>query len=191
MKAASRLLNRVVAAILPLFLVLAAALAPAMAQDNAKLDGLFQRLLTADAEEAGRIESEIWIEWAKSGSPSMDLLLQRGNDAMAVGEPLVAIEHFTAIIDHDPAFTEAWNARATAYYSAGEIGPALADIAHVLADEPRHFGALAGLGLILEETGDDTRALAAYRAAKAIHPHLQAVNEAIDRLERKLEGQDI
>jgi len=187
MKAASRLLNRVVAAILPLFL----ALAPALAEDNAKLDGLFQRLQTAEADEAGRIESEIWIEWAKSGSPSMDLLLQRGNDAMAAGEPLVAIEHFTAIIDHDPAFTEAWNARATAYYSAGEIGPALSDIAHVLATEPRHFGALAGLGLILEETGDDTRALAAYRAAKAIHPHLQAVNEAIDRLERKLEGQDI
>ncbi|MCB6178726.1 tetratricopeptide repeat protein [Rhodobacter sp. Har01] len=187
MKAAPRFLNRVVAALLSLLLVLS----PAWAEDQSKLDDLFRRLQTADAEEAGRIESEIWIEWSKSGSPTLDLLLQRGSDAMANGEPQVAIEHFTAIIDHDPQFTEAWNARATAYYSAGEIGPSMADIAHVLNANPRHFGALTGLGMILEETGDETRALKAYRAAKAIHPHLEAVNEAIDRLEKKLEGQDL
>ena len=187
MKAAPRFLNRVVAAFLSLLLTLV----PAMAGDQAKLDDLFQRLLTADAAEAGRIESEIWIEWGKSGSPTLDLLLQRGNDAMAMGDAPAAIEHYTAIIDHDPEFTEAWNGRAMAYYSAGEIGPALADIGHVLTANPRHFGALTGLGIILEETGDETRALAAYRAAQAIHPHLDAVNEAIGRLEAKLEGQDL
>lgn len=187
MKAASRFHNRVVAAILPLLL----ALSPVWAEDQAKLDDLFRRLKTADTEEAGRIESEIWIEWSKSGSPTLDLLLQRGNDAMAMGETEAAIEHFTAIIDHDPDFTEAWNARATAFYQDGEIGPALADIAHVLTVNPRHFGALTGLGMILEETGDEARALRAFRAAQAIHPRIEAVNEAIDRLELKIEGQDL
>lgn len=188
MRRATQFLNRIVAALVPLFL--GASLA--WAADQAKLDDLFTRLKAApDADEAGRIESEIWIEWSKSGSASMDLLFQRGQDAMAMGDTQAAVDHFSAIIDHDPAFVEAWNARATAFYTAGEIGPSLADIAHVLQAEPRHFGALAGLAMILEETGREARALEAYRAAQAIHPHMQAVNDAIARLETKLEGQDL
>ena len=104
------ILNRIVAALLPLFLTCAGA----FAEDTAKLDGLFERLKVADEAEAGRIEREIWIEWSKSGSPAEDLLLQRGTDAMDLGDYPAAIEHFTAIIDHDPDFAEAWNARATA-----------------------------------------------------------------------------
>ncbi|MES2542540.1 MAG: hypothetical protein V4583_18475, partial [Pseudomonadota bacterium] len=81
------ILNRIVAALLPLFLTCAVA----FAEDTAKLDGLFDRLKTAEEAEAGRIETEIWIEWSKSGSPAMDLLLQRGKDAMALGETGQAI----------------------------------------------------------------------------------------------------
>jgi len=180
--------NCVVAA----FLALMLAAAPALAVDQAKVDGLLDRLTAAaDAAEAGRIEAEILIEWSKSGSPAIDLLMQRGEDALAMGDALAAAEHFTAVIDHDPAFTEGWAARASAYYTAGEVGPALADIAHVLADEPRHFAALSGLGVIMEESGDDKRALSAYLAARAVHPYIQPVNEAIDRLEKKLEGQEL
>ncbi|TAG17015.1 MAG: hypothetical protein EAZ40_12475, partial [Rhodobacterales bacterium] len=73
-----------------------------MALDQEKLDGLLTRLQSAGADEAGRIETEIWIEWSKSGSPALDLLLQRGRVAMAVGEFGLAVEHFTAIIDQDP-----------------------------------------------------------------------------------------
>jgi tetratricopeptide (TPR) repeat protein len=188
MKPRGPFLNRIVAALFALLL----GAGMALAADAAKLDDLFTRLKAApDAGEAGRIEAEIWIEWSKSGSPSMDLLFQRGQDALALGDAVAAVEHFTAIIDHDPAFTEAWNARATAYYTAGEIGPSLADIAHVLTAEPRHFGALSGLAMMLEETGREEAALQAYRAAQAIHPHLQAVNDGIERLETRLEGQDL
>ncbi|WP_240790312.1 tetratricopeptide repeat protein [Rhodobacter sp. SY28-1] len=172
---------------MPLFLTCAAA----FAQDNAKLDDLFQRLKTAEAGEAGRIETEIWIEWSKSGSPALDLLLQRGKDAMDLGDFPAAIEHFSAIIDHDPDFAEAWNARATAFYMAGEFGPSVADIGHVLTLNPRHFGALSGLALILEETGKPERALEVYRAAIAIHPHMQGAAEAIERLEKEAEGQEL
>jgi tetratricopeptide (TPR) repeat protein len=181
------ILNRIVAALLPLFLTCAAA----WAEDTAKLDGLFERLKTAGEGEAGRIETEIWIEWSKSGSPALDLLLQRGRDAMDLGDFPAAIEHFTAIIDHDPNFAEAWNARATAFYMSGEFGPSVADIGHVLTLNPRHFGALSGLALILEESGKPERALEAYRAAVAIHPHLEGAADAIERLETEAEGQEL
>jgi tetratricopeptide (TPR) repeat protein len=181
------ILNRIVAALVPLFLTCAVALA----EDTAKLDGLFDRLKTAEAAEAGRIETEIWIEWSKSGSPAIDLLLQRGKDAMDLGDFPAAIEHFSAVIDQAPDFSEAWNGRATAYYMAGEFGPSVADIAQVLKLNPRHFGALSGLAMILEETGKPETALKAYRAALAIHPHLQGATEAVERLETEAEGQEL
>lgn len=187
MRIPTGILNHIVAAFLLLFLTCAAA----MAEDTAKLDDLFARLLTAEAEEAGRIETEIWIEWSKSGSPAMDLLLQRGRDAMNFGDNLQAIEHFTAIIDHSPDFAEAWNARATAYFYAGEFGPSLADIGHVLTQNPRHFGALSGLAMILEASGKPERALEVYRAALKIHPHLAGATEAVDRLAAEAEGQEL
>jgi tetratricopeptide (TPR) repeat protein len=187
MKVWRRFLNPIVAALLPLFLTCAIA----AAEDTAKLDGLFERLQKADVEEAGRIESEIWIEWSKSGSPAMDLLLQRGRDAMAVGENQAAIEHFTAIIDHSPDFAEAWNARATAYYNVGDFGPSVSDIGHVLTLNPRHFGALSGLGMILEETGKTERALEVYKAALALHPNLEGVRDAVERLNSEAEGQEL
>jgi tetratricopeptide (TPR) repeat protein len=187
MRVPAVILNRIVTALVPLFLTCAAALA----QDNAKLDDLFQRLLTAEEGEASRIEREIWIEWSKSGSPAEDLLLQRGQDAMELGDYAAAIEHFTAIIDQDPEFAEAWNARATAFYMAGEFGPSVADIAQVLTLNPRHFGALSGLASILEETGKPEKALEVYKAALAIHPHLQGAAEAVERLEKEAEGQEL
>jgi tetratricopeptide (TPR) repeat protein len=187
MGARAAILNRIVAALLPLFLTCTAV----VAEDAAKLDGLFDRLKTAGAEEAGRIETEIWIEWSKSGSPAMDLLLQRGRDALEMGETGAAIEHFTAIIDHAPDFAEGWNARATAYYMAGEFGPSIADIARTLALNPRHFGALSGLGAILEASDRPERALEVYKAALAIHPHLEGVPEAIERLETQAKGQEL
>ncbi|MDQ2064981.1 tetratricopeptide repeat protein [Xinfangfangia sp. CPCC 101601] len=161
-------------------------------QGQAKLDDLYRRLAVApDAGEAGRIEAEIRIEWSKSGSPAMDLLLQRGADALAVGETQAAIEHLTALIDHAPDFTEAYTARASAYYTAGEIGPALADLGQVLQNDPRNFDALVALGMLLEESEKPQKALEAYRAVQAIHPWLTDVNDAIDRLSKGLEGQEL
>jgi tetratricopeptide (TPR) repeat protein len=182
-----RILNRAVAAFLLVLLTCTAA----VAEDTAKLDGLFDRLKTANPAEAGRIESEIWIEWSKSGSPALDLLLQRGRDAMAMGDTTLAIAHFTAIIDQDPSFAEGWNARATAFYQAGEFGPSIADIAQVLQLNPRHFGALSGLGSIFEEAGQRERALEVYKAALEIHPQMEGVIEAVKRLETESEGQEL
>ncbi|MFZ1469258.1 MAG: tetratricopeptide repeat protein [Paracoccaceae bacterium] len=191
MKAARPLHNRILTAILPVFLACALVAGPVWADDSAKLNDLFARLPTADAAEAGRIEAEIRIIWSKSGSAAMDLLLKRGDQAMALGNIPAAIEHFTALVDHDPGFVEGWNARASAYYATGDIGPALADLNHVLLMDPRNFDAIAGLARILEESGFEEKALQAYRAAQAIHPHLAEVNDAIARLSKSLEGQEL
>jgi tetratricopeptide (TPR) repeat protein len=186
MKARARLLNCIVAALLPI-LVLAS---PVTAQTE-KLDELFTELLTADATDARRLEREIWSEWSKSGSPSMDLLLERGRSAMQEGDLPAAIGHLTALTDHAPDFAEGWNARATAYFQAGEYGPSINDIARTLTLNPRHFGALSGLGMIFEQLGDEERALEAYKAALAIHPQLEGIRESVERLETKAAGQEL
>ncbi len=186
MKVLTRHLNSAVAALLAVFLLPGLGLA-----DQAAMDDLFQRLKEADGRAAARIEREIWNEWSKSGSPAMDLLLQRGRDAMAAGNTQEAIEHFSALIDHAPDFAEGWNARATAFYNAGQFGPSIADIAETLNRNPRHFGALAGLGAIFEALEQKQKALDVYRAALAIHPHLQGVTEAVKRLETEVAGTDL
>ena len=186
MKAHSRFHNPVVAAVLAVFLTGA----PLLAQTD-RLDELFAQLQTDDAQEAAAAEQEIWNEWSKSGSPAMDLLLDRGRRAMADGYPEVAIEHLTALVDHAPDFAEGWNARATAYYQTGDLGPAVSDIGHVLTLNPRHFGALSGLGAIFEELERPEQALEVYRAALAINPHGAGLQEAIDRLQARLQGQDL
>lgn len=165
------------------------------ARADERLDRLFAELgredATADASYWQAIEDEIWAIWSQSGSATADYLLRRGQEALAAGDTGAAIEHLTALVETAPAFAEGWNARATAYYKAGLPGPALADIARVLTLEPRHFGALTGLGLILEEGGDKRGALGAFRAALAIHPHRADVREAVERLEKELQGEAI
>ncbi len=182
----ARLLNSVVAGVLSLLFAGGAAFG-----QTTKLDGLFDKLKTADERAAGQIEQEIWIEWSKSGSAAMDVLLERGRVAMAAGNMDLAVEHFTALIDHAPAFAEGWNARATAYYQQGKIGPSMADIAKTLQLNPRHFGALSGFALILEELDRKDQALEVWKAVQAIHPHAAGVAEAIDRLNAGLEGRSL
>ena len=172
------------------FLAVLLFLGPAHAEES-RLDALFEALAQLDEPGWEQIEDAIWAEWSETGSASLDLLLQRGREAMSDGNSTAALEHFTALIENAPDFAEGYNARATAYFEAGLYGPSLADIARVLSLEPRHFGALAGLGVILEEIGESSRALEAYRAARAIHPHRTDLREAVDRLEAELQGTEI
>jgi Flp pilus assembly protein TadD len=185
MKLRCDLHNFIVAALLSFFLGM-----PSFAQTE-RLDTLFGELASSDERAASRIEREIWSEWSKSGSPAMDLLLQRGRDAMATGDTAAAIEHLTALTDHAPDFAEGWNALATAYFQAGDYGPSIEEIARTLTLNPRHFGALSGLGAIFEELGDDARALEAYKAALDLHPHLTGVRDKVERLEAQATGQEL
>ncbi|MEM9797409.1 MAG: tetratricopeptide repeat protein [Pseudomonadota bacterium] len=159
------------------------------------VDALLNRLSTMtaehDAAEAARLSREIEERWTHSGSAAMDLLLQRGMDAIEAGEYAKAISHLTALTDHAPDFAEGWNQRATAFFLMDRYGQAIADIEHVLTLEPRHFGALAGLGVMMEQLGDEKAALRAFYAARDIHPAQPNINAAIERLEQQTGGRTL
>lgn len=171
------------------FCLACAAASAALAGHAAEpLDRLYAELADPANAEWQRTQADILREWSKSGSPAMDLLLRRGKDAIEAGDLAAAIEHLTALTDHAPDFAEGWNARATAYYLSGQVGPSVSDIGRALALNEHHFGALDGLGMILEELGQDAAAIKAYRASLAIHPHQPTIHEALDRLEKKTTG---
>ena len=164
--------------------------APANA-DPAELDALFEGLKGADPMAAAQIERRIYEIWSQSGSPSMDLLLTRGRDALEAGNPVLAIKHFSALIDHAPDFAEAYNGRATAYFQEGRYGLSLEDIRKTLELNPRHFSAMSGLALILEELGETKAALAAWREVERLNPSQDGLEDALKRLERQVEGETL
>ena len=156
------------------------------------LDTLFSALKIApDESSAKAIEERIWAEWVISGSDTCDLLMSRVKDATEEKNYDLALKLLDAVIAIKPDYVEAWNERATVYYLKEDYPHSIADIAEVLAREPRHFGALTGLGLILQEIGDDKDALMAYRRALAIDPHLENVPGIVETLTDKVEGRGI
>src|SRR5947209_4724334 len=156
------------------------------------LDRLFAALKVApDDESAKYVENRIWAIWLASPSDTANLLMERAKTA-ADGKDLdLAVKLLDAIIEMRPDFVEAWNRRATIYYNKKDFGSAVADLEEVLAREPRHFGALSGLGIILQEMGDDKRALDAYRRALAVHPKLERIPDLVKKLADKIDGRDI
>ncbi len=186
MGAANFNLNRIVAA----FAAIVTFSLPALAEET-RLDGLFDQLAQAEAGEARKIAAEIELELARSGSPAMDLLLRRGEDAIESGDMAAAIAHLSAAIDHAPDFAEAWHLRSVAFYRQERYGLALHDIERALALEPRHFNAIYGLGVLLDELGQPDLARDAFSRALAIHPHHEDVTKARDNVARELGGADL
>jgi tetratricopeptide (TPR) repeat protein len=156
------------------------------------LDFLFGALKVApDAESAKAVEARIWAIWSQTPSDTASLLMGRVKTAMDRKEPDVAIKLLDAIIKLRPDYIEAWNRRATLYYLQNNYGRSLSDIREVLVREPRHFGALAGLGMIMQDLGDDKHALEAFRKALAVNPHLDRIPDLVKSLSEKVEGRDI
>ena len=159
---------------------------------RATLDDLFKRLAGAPTErEAGGIASLIERRWAHSGSDTADLLMARAGEAIGAKNYPLAVEILDRVIVLEPGWAEAWNRRATTFYLLDDPVSAMADIRQVLAREPRHFGAWAGLGHIYMSTGDKKRAVEAYRRALAIHPHLSSVKTIVERTAPEVEGRDL
>ena len=126
--------------------------------------------------------------WSRSGSDAMDYLLRRGREAIEAEDWPSAIDHLTALTDHAPDFAEGYNARAVAFFRAGMTGQALADIERTLALEPRNFDAMAGLGFVMLELGDEEAALFAFHEAAGLNPGMEEVNQAIEDLEKATGG---
>src|SRR5215470_16372622 len=166
---------------------------PKVGADRTKsLDFLFGALKAApDDASARHVESRIWAIWMQTPSDTAALLMLRARAAMEAQQMDVALKLLDAVIKLRPDYIEGWNRRATLYYLQNDYARSLADIAQVLAREPRHFGALAGLGMIMQDLGDDKRALEIFRKALAVDPHMEKVPELVKTLTEKIEGRDI
>lgn len=156
------------------------------------LDGLFSRLaVSEDDQEAKSVEYEIIKRFHRSGSDTTDLLMSWVSKAMEGEQLPLALDVLDRIVVLQPDYAEGWNKRATVNYMIGEYGRSIADIEKTLALEPRHFGALSGLGLILNELGEEERALEAFEKALEIHPHLDNAKTMAKRLKDEMKNREI
>lgn len=154
------------------------------AQADAEL--LYPRLRDNSALVRAYAERALWALWGRSGDPALDGLMARGVEEMNGGRPQQAIATFSEVIRRMPAFAEAWNKRATVYYLVRQYRKSIADCEQALKLNPRHFGALSGLGQIYLALEDYTQALVWFRRAFAVDPNLAGVEFNIKALERKL-----
>lgn len=172
------------AALFLLLALLAGTDAPAA---EAHLDRLFRQLAeTRDPVDGDRIAMAIWDIWNRPPDEVTRELLERGQTALYSLDVETAFAAFDAVVEREPHYAEGWNKRATLYYVMGEFDASIADIARVLQIEPRHFGALAGLGMAYDALQDAPMALRAYRAALTINPYLDDVRDRAETLERAI-----
>jgi len=178
------------AIVLAVAVLLSAGPAALADQSDGRLDGLFARLQAAGPAEALRVEGEIWQIWTQSEDGAVRGLMGDGLAAMQRGDYRHALAKFDQMVVIAPGFAEGWNKRATVHYLLGHYGQSLSDIAKTLELEPRHFGALSGRGLVYVKLEDERRALDAFEAALAVHPHLIGAATNAEQLRKILRDRE-
>jgi tetratricopeptide (TPR) repeat protein len=150
------------------------------------LDRLFAQLRQADDKDmAAVLENAIQAMWLRSGSPTADVLMKQAGEATEAKSYGPALAILDTVVELYPDFAEGWNRRATVHFLRGDYTSSLSDIEQVLALEPRHYGALSGLGAIEKERGNGRAALRALRRAKMINPNLDSIDDRIRELEQE------
>ena len=150
---------------------------------------LHERLRDESLFVRGFAEQGLWLLWSRSGNAEIDRLMALGSQAMQAGRHSEAIGVFSRIIETKPEFAEGWNRRATVYYLAGQYDKSIADCHEVLKRNPRHFGALSGMGQIHVQLEDYENALRWDRRALEVNPNMLGVEMNIRLLEEKLKDQ--
>ncbi len=168
-----------------------ATMAPELPSRQKRLEGLFTTLKSAtDKDAAKAAENEIITLWLESGSDTVDLMMSWTLSAMESKDYGLALDYLDRMLIMKPDYAEGWNKRATVHFLKDDYPKAIADIERALALEPRHFGALSGLGTIMRDIGEKDRALDAYRKALEADPYLETVKEAVTELEGEMEGRE-
>ena len=170
--------------IIAVLILLAYSLASPADQNDPALDGLFERLaITTSDEEASNITREIWQRWTANDDPNVSQLMQIGIRALNYSTYRKALQSFDRVIEIAPEFAEGWNKRATLYYHIKEYRRSIDDIKKTLRLEPRHFGAWSGLGLVSIAQENYSGALAAFKKALSINPHISNIRRYVQKLE--------
>jgi tetratricopeptide (TPR) repeat protein len=154
-----------------------------------RLDALFAELKKeGDEEKARQVAERIRLEWQDSGSATVNLLMQWANTAITDDKQTVALDILDQVIVLAPNYVEGWNRRATLHYQMGNYRKSMSDINRVLAIEPRHFGALAGMAAMLESSGKNELAMRAWQQFLDIYPSDRKAQEQLGELAEKLAG---
>jgi cytochrome c-type biogenesis protein CcmH/NrfG len=162
------------------------------AEREKMLADLYALLATAEDENSAKAVAEaIERVWQHSGSPTIDLLMERAMQAVAEEKLDLAIGLLDHVVALAPDFTEGWNRRAYAYFVKNDVDHALGDLRRALALDPNHFKALEGLAQIMREIGEKKAALKAYRQLLGVHPYWPGAQQVIEELERDVDGQGI
>jgi tetratricopeptide (TPR) repeat protein len=171
-----------------LFLLVFAGPAPLVAdQTDDRLDDLFLQLRSTDDRETGqRVTREIWRIWRHIDDADAYALMGKGVLDMAHRRYKGALRTFNELVQLAPGFAEGWNRRATLLYLMGDYRGSVDDIQRTLALEPRHFGALAGLGLIYMQLDEPQAAEAAFERALQVNPHLPGATGNLERLRQQI-----
>lgn len=153
------------------------------------LDRLFIQLRYSESlDEASKTEADIFIRLTQSSSPTTNLLLESANVALSLEDPISARSMLEDVVALDPTFAEGLTRAAALAYQDGDLDVAQGLLKRALRQEPRHFGAWAGLALVLEDEGDLKGAQHAYKEALYLHPFLDAAKRGLLRLEAKIDG---
>ena len=187
-------------------ILVSAGLAPALAADQSRpveqaapadkaenrLDKLFADLKRERNEKAAeRIAGQIWEEWFKSGSASIDLMMTWAQNAIEQQKYDVALDFLDEVITLSPSYAEGWNRRATLHFMMSNYSKSMSDIDHTLSLEPRHFGALSGMAQILKSSGKKELALKAYQQVLEIYPMMRSAQNEVATLSEELAGEGI
>lgn len=154
-----------------------------------RLDQLFAILKDAKNEQLSqKAVQEIEAIWSKSGSDTIDLLVEWAGDAANNKEYGKALDFLDNVVRLKPDYAEGWNKRATVHFLNKDYGQSIADVERTLELEPRHFGALAGLSVMLLDYNEDARALEFMKRAFEINPSLEHLKKRIETLRKEIEG---
>ena len=160
-------------------------------RDN-KLNQLFIELKVNQSNDAFIVEQEIWKLWSTHPTDmKLTARLEEGAQFVRTQQLSKAIEIFTEVIKLDQNWAEAWNKRATVFYMMGKFKQSQEDIDKVLALEARHFGALAGQGLVNIQLKNYEKAILSYQQVKEIYPSMQSPEIMIRRIEELMKQQTI
>ncbi len=166
-----------------------AAAATTEAATGNRLDVLFGQLKRERNEKAAA--SRISEEWNHSGSASIDLMMTWSQTAMEGKKFDVALDFLDQVVTMEPTYAEGWNRRATVHFMMQNYAKSMADISHTLQLEPRHFGALSGMGQIMKNTGRDELALQAWQRVLDIYPMMRSAQDEVATLSEELAGEGI
>ena len=160
-------------------------------QNALELPALFDKLkAVTDQSEASNIEARIWELWLEPPDDIAARAMEQISEAMSSSDLAVALQLSNELVESHPDYAEAWNRRATLFYLLGKNAESVADIRQTIALEPRHFGAISGLGLIFLREQNFDAALAAFEQVLTISPASSSAQQSVKRLRQEL-GREI